>query len=74
MLEIAIVLILLHTVDGREIGINSNQVTSLQPTRTDGGAKMLTEKVSCIIALTDGKFVTVVEDCEQVLRLLEDTK
>jgi hypothetical protein len=63
-------LVLLHTVDGHEVLVNPEQVTSMQAARPDEPNKFLTEGVNCAIGMTNGKFVSVVEDCDTVRRML----
>jgi uncharacterized protein YlzI (FlbEa/FlbD family) len=66
-------LIVLHTLDGREIDINPKQITSMREAREDDeGGKAFTPGVRCMVNTTDGKFVTVTETCEEVRRKLEE--
>jgi hypothetical protein len=68
----AAVMIVLHTLDGREIDINPAQVTHMREAQPDEAEnKAFTGGVRCMINLTDGKFVTVVEECAVVRRKLE---
>lgn len=57
----------LHTLDGRPWYLNVKQVVSLAPPKNN---ELLTDKVGCIISLTDAKFVSVTESCEEVRKLL----
>lgn len=68
---IALHLLVVHTVDGREVVINQEQVTSLTSNKKGAHSKLLTEGARCLIGLTDGKFVTVAEDCESIKRQME---
>lgn len=68
-LLIALQLITLHRSDGGEVTINSQQVTSLRSPA--GRLGKLAPGGHCIIHLTDGKFVTVLEACAEVKRQLE---
>jgi hypothetical protein len=70
-LAIVLHLIVLHTVDGHEVSINPKQVTSLHAAKDDQANKHYVEDARCIISLTDGKFVTVIERCDAVRKLLE---
>ena len=70
MIDLALVLIVLHSVDGREVTINAEMVTSLHAA-TDQGNKLLTKSVRCRVGLADGKFVSAVESCDAVRQLLE---
>jgi uncharacterized protein YlzI (FlbEa/FlbD family) len=71
---IALQLITLHAIDGREIEINPHQITSLHAAKEGEPNKVLHTKVFCLINLTDGKFVSVAETCETVRQLLENAR
>jgi len=62
-------LLLLHSTDGRDIDINPAEITSMyQP------GSQVHEKVNCIINLSDGKFVSVVERCDVIEKRIEELK
>lgn len=67
-------LVVMHTVDGREVSINPKQVTSLHGAKDGQGNQLLTGDVSCVVGLTDGKFISVAESCDAVRKLLEGAK
>jgi len=68
-MKMALVLILLHGPDGHEVRINPAEITSLRnPAAASDG--LLHEKVKCVVATADGKYVSVVETCEEIQRLL----
>jgi uncharacterized protein YlzI (FlbEa/FlbD family) len=67
-------LVLLHTVDGRATLINPEQVASMSSHVEGGKNKLLVETVQCVIGLTNGKIVSVVEPCDEVKQLLEAVK
>lgn len=67
-------LIVVHTIDGREITINPAQVTFLTGPKDGRPNALLVEGVNCVINLADGKYVTVAETCEAVRKLLEAAK
>ena len=68
----ALYLVVLHTIDGREVYINPQAVTNLQDARDDRDpTKHTAHGVECIISLSDGKFVSVAEFCETVREQLE---
>ena len=71
-LLIVLHLILLHTVDGKTVAINPAQVTSLHAGTGDN--KLIVDDVHCVVMLTDGKFVSAVETCDEVRKLLESDK
>ena len=67
VLAVLLRLVVLHTVDGREVYVNPKAVTNLQDARTDDDpTKRTTRGVACIISLSDGKFVSVAERCASV--------
>jgi len=69
---IVLQLIVLHVPDGTEIDVVVDQITSLRPRSEEG--HHFTPNVKCLVNLTDGKFVTVVETCDEVRRKIEDAK
>lgn len=69
MIFIVLHLIVLHVPDGSEVQINPEHVTSLRARSDDH--KHFSPHVNCMVGLTDGKFVTVVETCDVVRELLE---
>jgi hypothetical protein len=65
-------LVTLHMVDGRVVVINPEQVTRLGEARlADDDGKQLHPDVRCVVYLTDGKYVSVVEECAEVRKLME---
>ncbi|QIG93825.1 MULTISPECIES: hypothetical protein [Bradyrhizobium] len=63
----ALRLVSFHGPDGYPVEINPDQVTSLRGAREgDQQSKFFTSEVRCMIGLTDGKFVSVSESCEEV--------
>jgi uncharacterized protein YlzI (FlbEa/FlbD family) len=65
-MEIAFALFLVHSVDGREVYVNADNVITLS---TPG--KLVTEKATCLMLLNDGKFITVKETCDEVRKLMD---
>lgn len=64
---IALVLIQLHTVDGRIVHINPAQITELAQPRPDKTPnKQFHDAVECVIKLADGSYVSVAESCAEV--------
>ncbi|MEY9235417.1 hypothetical protein ABIF78_007740 [Bradyrhizobium japonicum] len=66
-------LIVLHTVDGREVSIAPAMVTSLMAARDDKPNELFTESARCLVNLVDGKFITVAEKCSAVRQLIEES-
>ena len=63
----ALVLILLHTVDDREVYVNPTWVVSTTEPKDRGG---FAEPVHCIVSFIDGKFISVRETCSEVNSIL----
>ena len=74
VLGLVIALLLLHGPNGREVRINSRNVTSLHAPVRGQSNKVLAEGIGCLIYTSDGKFVSVVETCEAVSRIIETRK
>lgn len=70
MLRLALLLIMLHRLDGGEVAINPSQITSLHTAATSQN-KVVNPDAHCVIGLTDGKLVSVRETCLEVRRLLK---
>jgi len=67
---IAYALVALHTPGGGTVEVNPNQVISMRTLRPgEAGDDLLTKKVECVIATSDGKIINVVEECDEVDRL-----
>jgi hypothetical protein len=69
---LALHLILLHTVDGRETLVNPEQVTSLTHKSEGEPNKLLVDTVQCVVGFSNGKFVSVTEHCNEVQKRLEE--
>lgn len=68
-LLVALHLIVLHRSDGGSVWISADEVTSLRSPA--GKLGHLTPRGHCIVYLADGKFVSVLEGCNEVKRQLE---
>lgn len=68
-------LIVLHTLDGRQISVNPVLVTSLHEAKSDDAKdKFMTKGVRCSVHTSDGKFVTVTEVCSAVRQMIEESR
>jgi uncharacterized protein YlzI (FlbEa/FlbD family) len=74
VLPIVLQLVLLHTVDGRETYVNPKQIASISSAVEGEKNKLLVESVHCVIGLTNGKIISVKEDCDEVVQKLEQVK
>jgi hypothetical protein len=70
-MEIALILLILHGPDGREIDVNVTEITSLQCKIPNVGNKLFPEGVNSIVNTSDGKFVSVVETCTRIKELID---
>jgi hypothetical protein len=75
-LGIVLQLITFVTLDGREVHVSPAHIVSLSETSEDRDPreKLLTDKVHCVINLTNGTRVSVAEVCDSVRRRLEEAK
>jgi uncharacterized protein YlzI (FlbEa/FlbD family) len=62
--------LLLQAMDGHQIHVNKNTIVTISEPRKIG--RMGTDKFNCVIGLTSGKYVTVVETCESVRKRLKE--
>jgi len=74
---VAAALIVLHNVDGDEIFINPEHITVLHATKeASKGTKnqLVTGGVNCVVVMSTGKFMSVLEDCAEVRKMMEKAK
>jgi hypothetical protein len=64
---VAVVIIVLHTPGGYEVGVNVDKIVSM---REDEDKGHISGHVRCLINTNDGKFVSVIESCEEVRSLM----
>jgi uncharacterized protein YlzI (FlbEa/FlbD family) len=75
LLLIAMQLLIVQTLDGREVSVNPTQIVTISEARDDGDpTKQLTTNVHCVLTLSNGNLVTTVEDCESVRHRLQEIK
>ena len=58
------IMVILHSATGVEMGVNPDLITNMR--NPEPGNSNFTDKVRCLINMSDGKFVTVKETCEEV--------
>ncbi|MBO0715757.1 MAG: hypothetical protein J2P55_00270 [Rhizobiales bacterium] len=68
---LALELLRLTTPDGMTVDINPNKIVSMRPPREDD-KRTLNSKVQCVLFTTDGKFVSVTNECDEVRWLLHN--
>ena len=66
------VMIILHSASGTPIDLNTETITNLRNPEPNNPA--FTSGVKCMVNMTDGKFVTVVESCKEVRSIMESTR
>jgi hypothetical protein len=59
-------LFMVHTVDDRLVFVNPEMVVSL----TVPAGRLTSPNIGCIVAFSDGKFVSVKETCHEVRELM----
>jgi hypothetical protein len=64
-----LVMIILHSASGVEIDVNIATITNMRS--PEPGNKNFTPDVKCLINMSDGKFITVKETCEEVRRAMD---
>jgi uncharacterized protein YlzI (FlbEa/FlbD family) len=69
-LAAAILFVVLHRVDGNEIALNPQQITSLRSV-PGSMSRHIMPPGNCLVGLTDGKHAAVLESCAEVRRILE---
>ena len=63
--------IAVQTLDGREVLINRQAIVTIGGARAPTEQQLLTDRAVCMITLVDGKFVTVVDNCDAIRRQLD---
>jgi len=74
IVPIILKLIVLHAPDGDEIDVNPEQITAIRDKKSEEDNKFVVGTVNCILNTSDGKFVSVVESCEEVRRLIREAE
>lgn len=70
MIELVLDLVLMKTIDGRNVLVNPAHVVSLTEKIEGERNKVLSDKVYCVINLLDGKFISVGDRCDVVRQQL----
>jgi hypothetical protein len=63
-------LVLLHAPQGHDIYINPSSVTTMRAAVPGKSNELVTDEVKCLLNTSDGKFISVIETCEEVRALL----
>jgi hypothetical protein len=71
----SVAFIVVHGVDGREVVINTRNLTTLSEARdAENPKKLLAPGVSCVLHLVDGGFVTTRETCAVISKWITGSK
>ena len=68
------VMIVLHTGMGVAVEVNTEAITHLRNPEPNSSNPSFPQNVKCMVNLSDGKFVTVVETCKEVRSIMENRK
>lgn len=70
----ALTMVSLHRTDGGVVAVTPSHVTSLHARAATGGQgnKVVAPEARCVVWLTDGKLLSVIEPCNVVRSLLEE--
>ena len=71
---VLVALVILHRVDGGEVLVAPDHITSMH-SKALGAArdKLITGDARCIIWLSDGKQLSVLESCDRVKQLMNES-
>jgi hypothetical protein len=63
----------LHRIDGGEVLVAPSHITSMHSRAPASGQnKLVTGEARCIVWLSDGKLLSVLETCEAVKQLMDE--
>jgi hypothetical protein len=66
-------LVILHRVDGGAVIVAPEHITSMHSKAPSAGHnKLMTGEARCILWLSDGKLLSVLEPCETVKQLMDE--
>jgi hypothetical protein len=69
----AMSLVILHRIDGGAVIVAPEHVTSMHSKApASGHNKSVTQEARCVLWLSDGKLLSVLEPCEAVKRLMDE--
>jgi len=72
LIAVVLRIIVVHSPGGGEIDINPNGIVSMRSEYRKGEDRMFTENTNCMINTSDGRFISVVESCAEVRKLIEE--
>jgi len=73
MLIAGMSLVILHRIDGGEVAVAPEHITSMHSKAPSNAQnKLVTGEVRCIVWLDDGKLLSVLEQCDRVKQLMDE--
>jgi hypothetical protein len=63
-----VVIIILHALSGAELSVNIDKIVSMREGEHKG--EVFTKEVQCIVSTNDGKFLSVVETCDEIRNMV----
>jgi hypothetical protein len=70
VIEFALALALLHAPGGGAIYVNPDSVVTLHGKKGEKN-QHVTDAAKCVVVTVDGKFISVIETCDEVRKLLD---
>lgn len=68
-----VLLITLHAPNGLSISINPTEIATLRETKGEGSTLMV-DTVRCVVGMSNGKWVSVIETCEQIREAIKQAE
>ena len=66
-------LLLVILLDGREVYVNPREIVTItEAQQADDPGKHYTDRVRCVISMSDGKVTTTAEECEHIEERLHE--
>jgi hypothetical protein len=64
--------LILHAPGGQDIAVNIKQITSMRAGDPVTKNKIIAGEVRCVLNMDDGKFISVIETCGDIRRMIND--
>jgi hypothetical protein len=74
MIALVFGLVLLHSAGGHDIYLNPKTVTTMRAATPGKPNKLITDDAKCVLNTSDGKFISVVETCDEARKMMEQVK
>ena len=69
---VAFKLIVVHALSGDEVDVNPAEITNIREAKGPADKDMVSKNVKCVISMSDGKFISVLETCDKVKQMLRE--